>query len=95
MKKPVNGVHEARVKIINRLGLHARAAAQVVKTAEIYRAEVFLEKNGDSVDAKSVLSLLMLECPMGTEVTVRAQGDDSEPAVAAVVRLVENKFGEE
>ena len=84
-----------KVVIGNKLGLHARAAAQLVKTAEQFEAEVFLEKNGESVDAKSVLSLLVLECPIGTEVVIRASGTDSIPAVEAVAKLVEDRFGEE
>ena len=81
--------------IANRLGLHARAAAQLVQLAQKFQCEVFLEKNGESADAKSVLSLLTLECPIGTNVVVRAVGDDSRPAVQAVAELIANKFGEE
>ena len=83
------------VVIGNRLGLHARAAVALVKVAQQYDSDVFMEKNGESADAKSVLSLISLECPLGTKVTIRAQGLDSESAVEAVVRLVHNKFGEE
>ena len=81
--------------IANRLGLHARAAAQLVQLAQTFQCEIFLEKNGESADAKSVLSLLTLECPIGTNVVVRAVGDDSRPAVQAVAELITNKFGEE
>lgn len=81
--------------ISNKLGLHARAAAKLVKLVEQYDAVVFLEKEGVLVDADSVLSLLTLECPMGTEVTVRAQGRESEAVMLAVVELIEKKFGEE
>ena len=81
--------------ISNRLGLHARAAAQMVQIAQKYEAEVTLEKEGEAVDAKSVLSLLMLECPLGTKVTIRAIGVDSESAVNAISELIDSKFGEE
>jgi phosphocarrier protein HPr len=81
--------------IANRLGLHARAAAQLVQLAQQYQSEISLEKNGVTADAKSVLSLLTLECPAGTHIVVRAVGEDSSPAVQAVAELIANKFGEE
>lgn len=81
--------------ISNRLGLHARAAARLVELTQQYRSEVIMEKNGDAVDAKSIISLLTLECPMGTRIVVRAVGEDAAVAVAAVAELVANKFGEE
>ncbi len=90
-----NNEYTRELTIINRLGLHARAAARLVEVARQYQAEVALEKNGESVDAKSVISLLTLECPLGTRVVVRAKGDDSAQALSAVVDLIENKFGEE
>lgn len=79
----------------NRLGLHARAAARLVEVAQQFQSEVTMEKNGRAADAKSVVCLLTLECPLGTRVTVRAQGEDAEPAVTAVAELIESKFGEE
>ncbi len=90
-----NNEYTRELTIINRLGLHARAAARLVEVARQYQAEVALEKNGESVDAKSVISLLTLECPLGTRVVVRAKGDDSAQALSAVVDLIEHKFGEE
>lgn len=90
-----NNEYTRELTIINRLGLHARAAARLVEVARQYQAEVALEKNGESVDAKSVISLLTLECPLGTRVVVRAKGDDSAQALSAVADLIEHKFGEE
>lgn len=87
--------HSARVTISNRLGMHARAAAKLVQICQEFEADVTLEKDGEIVDAKSVISLLTLECPIGTEVTVSASGPDSADAVNAVRRLIEDKFGEE
>ena len=81
--------------IANRLGLHARAAARLVQVTDRFQAEVVMEKDGEVADAKSVLSLLTLECPMGTRVVVRASGHDSGAALEAVVELIHNKFGEE
>ena len=81
--------------IDNRLGLHARAAARLVEVAQQFQSEVTMEKNGRAADAKSVVCLLALECPLGTKVTVRARGEDARPAVSAVAELIEAKFGEE
>ncbi|MEW6264714.1 MAG: HPr family phosphocarrier protein [Thermodesulfobacteriota bacterium] len=90
-----NGEHSKELTIVNKLGLHARAAAQLVQLSQTFQAEILLEKAGQPVDAKSVLALLMLECPLGTRVKVRASGVDADEAVTAVARLIENKFGEE
>ena len=81
--------------IANQLGLHARASAQLVQLAQQFQSDLLVEKNGESVDAKSVLSLLTLECPLGTRVVVRAKGEDADSALTAVAQLFENKFGEE
>ncbi|MBW1710121.1 MAG: HPr family phosphocarrier protein [Deltaproteobacteria bacterium] len=82
------------VLIKNSLGLHARAAAQLVKTAELFNSDVWLEKNGKSVDAKSVISLLTLECPPGSKVIIKARGQDSQIAIEAISKLIEDDFGE-
>lgn len=81
--------------IKNNFGLHARAAARLMEVAKPFDAEISLEKNGESVDVKdSVMSILTLECPIGSKVTVRAIGPDSQIAVEAIKELVENNFGE-
>lgn len=90
-----NNEQTRELTITNRLGLHARAAARLVQLLQQFQSEVEMEKGPEVVDAKSVLSLLTLECPMGTKVVVRARGEDSAPALAAVVNLIESKFGEE
>ena len=87
--------HSIELTISNRLGLHARAAARLVAIAEQYEADVAMEKNGETADAKSILSLLALECPLGTKVVVRVSGADAKSALAAITELIENKFGEE
>lgn len=87
--------HFVELTIINRLGLHARASAQLAKLAQTFQADISLEKNGQSADAKNILSLLMLECPIGTKVLIRAKGMDAGVALSAVTNLVEDKFGEE
>jgi phosphocarrier protein HPr len=81
--------------IRNRLGLHARAAALVVKTANRFSSEITIEKDGVEVNAKSIMGILMLAASKGTRITLRAEGKDEAEAIEVVGRLFENKFGEE
>jgi phosphocarrier protein len=82
------------VVIRNRLGLHARAAAQFVKTAERFRAEITVEVGRQRVNGKSIMGLLMLAASQGAILTLRAQGEDGSAALHALVALVEAQFGE-
>ncbi len=82
------------VVVRNRLGLHARAAAQFVKTAERFRAEISVEVGRQRVNGKSIMGLLMLAASQGTILTLRAQGEDGSAALHALVALVEAQFGE-
>jgi len=93
VKPKASGINKELV-ISNSLGLHARAAAQLVKLASQFDSVISLEKDGNVVDAKSVLSLLTLECPLGSKVYVHAEGEDSEAAVEALEHLIQNNFGE-
>jgi phosphocarrier protein len=79
----------------NKLGMHARAAALFVRIAQKYRAEIVIERNGQTVNGKSILGILTLACPMGGQITVSARGNDAEQALAELETLIENKFGEE
>ena len=81
-------------KIVNRLGLHARPASQVVKVASNYRAKLFLEKGGQRARATSILELLLLCGQSGTELTLVATGADAEHVVNAVGQLIGDRFGE-
>ena len=83
-----------QVEISNRLGLHARAAAKVVHTANSFRSEIFIGTADEEVNAKSILGLLTLAATKGTPLNVRVEGDDEEEAMAAIVSLFENRFGE-
>jgi len=83
------------MKIVNRLGLHARAAAQLVKTANLFTSEILIEKDEETVNAKSIMGILMLAAVCGSEITVNVDGDDAESAMQAVGELVENGFGED
>lgn len=85
---------EARVILSNKMGLHARPSTQIATAAARFAADVQLGKDGLSVDAKSVLELLMLAAECGSELTISADGDDADAAVAEIVGLIENKFGE-
>jgi phosphocarrier protein len=81
--------------IRNRLGLHARAAALLVKTANRFEAEITVEKDGLEVNGKSIMGILMLAASKGSKVTVKVEGRDSLQALQTIGRLIENKFGEE
>ncbi len=82
-------------KLKNKLGMHARAAALFVRVAQKCHSEIFIERNGQTVNGKSILGILTLACPMGGMITVRAEGDDAPQALAELEELIENKFGEE
>ena len=87
---PVRGTFEVK----NKLGLHARAATKLVQLASKYPCEVTLTKDGHEVNGKSIMGVLMLVASKGTMVTIRAKGERSGEAVAAIVALIEDKFGE-
>jgi phosphocarrier protein HPr len=90
-------MQERKVVVVNRLGLHARAAAKLVRAAGEFACSVRLARvdGGASADAKSILSVLMLAASRGTELRVTADGADEARAVEAVCRLIEDRFGEE
>lgn len=85
---------QQKVMITNKLGLHARAAAKLVHTANAFKSDVFVGGEHEEVNAKSILGLLTLAASKGTPLTVRADGPDEGEAVEALVRLFEDKFGE-
>jgi phosphocarrier protein HPr len=86
---------EIRVATIqNELGLHARAAAQFVQTANKFRAEITVSKDGEEVNGKSILNLMMLAAPIGSEILLKADGDDALDMLESLLRLIDNKFGE-
>lgn len=86
---------EIRVAMIqNELGLHARAAAQFVQTANKFRAEIMVSKDGEEVNGKSILNLMMLAAPIGSEILLKADGEDALEMLESLVRLIDNKFGE-
>lgn len=86
----VEGVYE----IVNALGLHARAAAQLVKVANRYRSEIQLECEGQTVNAKSIMGVLMLAAAQGMRVKVRCRGEDAAVCLEEIRGLIADKFGE-
>jgi phosphocarrier protein HPr len=90
-----NARPEAKVLIRNRKGLHARASAKFVKLAETFDAEVTVTRDGQSVGGTSIMGLMMLAASPGTEIHMVASGPQAPEALAALVLLVTNGFGEE
>jgi phosphocarrier protein len=85
---------EARVVLSNKMGLHARPSTQIATTASRFSCDIHIAKDDMVVDAKSVLELLMLAAECGVELVITADGQDAKEAVAALVGLVEGRFGE-
>jgi phosphocarrier protein HPr len=82
------------VRIRNRLGLHARAAARFVQAANRFHSRIQVTRDARTMDGKSILGILLLAASHGTRLVVSAEGDDEEEAVEALSRLVEGGFGE-
>jgi len=80
--------------IENKLGLHARAAAQIVKSASAYSARITLSKDGLDVDGKSIMGIMMLAAAKGSMVFVQTEGEDEDQALEGMERLFKDKFGE-
>ena len=83
------------VEIINERGLHARASAKFVKTAAQFDAEVRVSRDGQTVDAQSIMGLMMLAAGIGTVIEITAEGPDAETAVETLVQLINDRFHEE
>jgi phosphocarrier protein HPr len=81
--------------IRNKLGMHARVAAKLVKVATKFKSRIYFEKDGQEVNGKSLLGILTLACPKGSRLIVRVEGMDAPEAMAALEELIESKFGEE
>lgn len=82
------------ITIINKLGLHARAAAKLVETASAFESRIMLCKGSREVDAKSIMPVMMLAASQGTEVELLAEGTDEKQAIAALEALINDYFGE-
>jgi len=87
-------MQKSTLKIINKLGLHARASAKLTKLAGSYRCEVFLSRNGRRVNAKSIMGVMMLAAGVGSEIELETEGEDEAQAHEAIAALVADRFGE-
>lgn len=85
---------ETSVTIVNRLGLHARAAGKLVNLAKTFSSEITLTRDAEEVDGKSIMAVMLLAAPLGTELLLRVTGEDAEAAFEAVRELIRNRFGE-
>ncbi|HTP78652.1 MAG TPA: HPr family phosphocarrier protein [Rhizomicrobium sp.] len=85
----------AVAKITNKRGLHARASAKIVEAAARFQSVITVARDGQEVNARSIMGLMMLAASMGAEVLISAEGPDAAEALTAIVALIEAKFGEE
>lgn len=85
---------QAEVEIINKLGLHARASAKLTQTATGFKSAVHMERKGRRINAKSIMGVMMLAAAKGSTVYIETEGPDAEEALAAIVALINDKFGE-
>ena len=85
---------QAEVEIVNKLGLHARASAKLTRLAGEFTSEVWLTRNERRVNAKSIMGVMMLAAGKGSKVLVETEGSDAEAALAGIVQLIADKFGE-
>ncbi len=84
-----------RAEVVNKLGIHARPAAQIVKTASLFDSVVNLTVEGITVNAKSIMGVMTLAACRGSVIQVEAEGEDEEAAVLSIIELIRNGFGEE
>ncbi len=84
----------AEAEIVNKLGLHARASAKLTQTASQFKCEVHLARNGRRINAKSIMGVMMLAAAKGATITVDTEGADAEQAMAAILALIADCFGE-
>jgi len=85
---------EQRAEIINKLGLHARAASALVQTISAFESEVFIEKSGQRINAKSIMGVMMLAAGKGSELIIQTEGADEQETMSAITALISDYFGE-
>ena len=86
---------EKEITIINRLGLHARPAAMFVRIASRYRSEIWVEKEGEQINGKSIMGLMMLAAGQGSKLLIRCEGPDADRAMQEIEDLINKRFNEE
>jgi phosphocarrier protein len=89
------GKIEKEVTIVNRLGMHARPAAMFVRIASRFRAEIWVEKEGEQINGKSIMGLMMLAAGQGSKLKLRCEGPDAEKAIEELEQLIAAKFNED
>lgn len=87
-------MNSAQITIVNKLGLHARAAAKLVSTASSFKSTIELEKGSQRINAKSIMGVMMLAASKGTEITIHVDGEDEGKALESLKSLINDKFGE-
>ena len=94
-RRPASGKIQKEVTILDKLGLHARPAAMFVRVANKHRAEIWVEKDGEQVNGKSIMGLMMLAAGQGSRLLISAEGADAQGALQELQELVERRFDEE
>jgi phosphocarrier protein len=92
---PEDRVPRTEVEIVNKLGLHARASARLTQLAGTFPCEVWMERNGRRINAKSIMGVMMLAAGKGAKVVIDTEGELADQALEALVRLVADRFGED
>ena len=82
------------IEIINKLGLHARAAAKLVSTASTFKSHVDIEKQGQRINGKSIMGVMMLAAGKGSHIILHIEGDDADACLQALIQLINNRFDE-
>ncbi|MBA2433009.1 MAG: HPr family phosphocarrier protein [Chthoniobacterales bacterium] len=86
---------EKEITIVNRLGMHARPAAMFVRIASRFRSEIWVEKEGEQINGKSIMGLMMLAAGQGSKLIIRCEGPDADKALEELEQLIANKFSED
>jgi phosphocarrier protein HPr len=94
-RRPASGKIKKEVLIQNKLGLHARPAAMFVRIANKHKADIWVEKEGEQVNGKSIMGLMMLAAGQGTRLLISAEGADAEVAIQELEQLIDKRFDEE
>ena len=94
-KSESDAKHSKEFTIVNRLGMHARPSAMFVKTASKFKADVWVEKDGERVNGKSIMGLMMLAAGQGSKLVVSAEGADAERVLAEIEAIIAQKFNED
>ena len=88
-------MQQREIEIVNKLGLHARASDKLTQLAAKYQCDVSLARNGRKINAKSIMGVMMLAAGKGSRIVIEAEGEDADTALAAILRLIADRFGEE